>query len=86
MGHACIFLYQLQEMFISVVGVYSLSEVTSVGIVKFLIDQRVVCFGTGFLNLTSVDLWGWMILCSGGLSCAVWGGLAASPPSAVKSW
>lgn len=40
MGHACIFLYQLQEMFISVVGVYSLSEVTSVGIVKFLIDQK----------------------------------------------
>lgn len=33
-------LYQSQEMFISVVGAYSLSEMTTVRTVKFLSDQN----------------------------------------------
>lgn len=35
-------------------------------------------FRAGFLNLGTMAIWGWIILCHGWLFCALWDGLAAS--------
>lgn len=37
-------------------------------------EEEVTSFSRGFLSISNIDILGWMILCCGGLSCALQNG------------